>query len=175
MLGPGDRAPEIDLPCVTDDKVGRFRLANVQSELVVVFFYPRDFSFICPTEVTGFNDSLASFASENTTVAGVSVDDVESHRRWAAELGGIHYPLLADAGGKLARAFGAFDEAEGVALRATFVLDRERAIAYALASPMNVGRSVVETLRVVQALRTGRLCPADWKPGSVFGPANRRY
>jgi alkyl hydroperoxide reductase subunit AhpC len=160
MLKPGDRAPEIDLPCALDDRISRFTLRSVRSDFVVVFFYPRDFSFVCPTEVAGFNRSLPDFAREGASIAGISVDDAETHRRWARELGGIRYPLLAD---------------ERAALRATFILDRERRIAYALASPFNVGRSVAETLRVVQALRSGRLCPADWKPGADFGPADRKY
>lgn len=175
MLKPGDRAPEIDLPCALDDRISRFTLRSVRSDFVVVFFYPRDFSFVCPTEVAGFNRSLPDFAREGASIAGISVDDAETHRRWARELGGIRYPLLADERAEAARAFGVYDEGERVALRATFILDRERRIAYALASPFNVGRSVAETLRVVQALRSGRLCPADWKPGADFGPADRKY
>ena len=175
MLRPGDRAPEIDLACVLNDRISRFTLASVRSDLVVVFFYPHDFSFICPTEVTGFNGALASFARENTTVVGASVDNADSHQRWARELGGVRYPLLADEGGKIARAFGVFDESENAAMRATFLINRDRTIAYALASPINIGRSVAETLRVVEALRTGRLCPADWKPGDQLGPGDRKY
>ena len=78
--------------------------------MVLIFFYPRDFSFICPTEVTGFNNALKEFAAEDTAIAGVSIDNVESHLRWARELGGIGYPLLADPDGSLARAYGVFDE-----------------------------------------------------------------
>jgi peroxiredoxin (alkyl hydroperoxide reductase subunit C) len=171
MLKPGDAAPPFDLPCALDDKLGRVSLASFRSEMVVLFFYPRDFSFICPTEVIGFHKALAAFEAENTSIAGISIDDAETHRRWARELGGLGYPLLADAGGKVARAFGILDEAENVALRATFILDRKRVIRYAVASPVNVGRSVGETLRVVRALRSGKLCPADWEPGAATEPA----
>jgi peroxiredoxin 2/4 len=142
---------------------------------VVLFFYPRDFSFICPTEVTGFQKSLEEFQSEECSVVGASVDSVESHIRWAAELGGITYPLLADESASAIRAFGVFDEKEKVALRATFILDQNRVVTYALASPINVGRSVSETLRVVRAIRTGRLCPAQWMPGMKFGPPGQKY
>ena len=110
-------------------------LAKISSELVLIFFYPRDFSFICPTEVTGFNQALKEFAAEETSIVGVSIDDVDSHLRWARELGGIGYPLLADPDGSLARAYGVFDEEEKVALRATFILDRKRKVAYSVVMP----------------------------------------
>jgi len=143
--------------------------------MVVLFFYPRDFSFICPTEVVGFHKAQPAFKQEHTSLVGVSVDDAETHRRWARELGGLSYPLLADADGKLARTFGAFDETEKTAMRATFILDGKRNIVYAVASSINVGRSVSETLRVTRALRSGRLCPADWQPGEDLGPPDLKY
>ncbi|MBV8137386.1 MAG: redoxin domain-containing protein [Deltaproteobacteria bacterium] len=175
MLKPGDAIPLLDLPALVDGRSGRVTLAGISSELVVLFFYPRDFSFICPTEVTGFGKALSLFAAENTAVLGVSVDDVESHRRWAAELGGVTYPLLADQGGEFAKACGVFDEREQVAMRATFLLDKKGTVIFAEACPINVGRSVEETLRIVRAYRSGRLCPADWEPGEGFGPSDRKY
>ena len=175
MLKPGDTIPPLDLPALIDGRSGRVTLAGISSELVVLFFYPRDFSFICPTEVTGFGQGLSLFAAENTAVLGVSIDDVESHRRWAAELGGVTYPLLADQGGAFAKACGVFDEREQVAMRATFLLDKKRTVIFAEACPINVGRSVDETLRIVRAYRSGRLCPADWEPGDGFGPSDRKY
>jgi peroxiredoxin (alkyl hydroperoxide reductase subunit C) len=175
MLKPGDPAPIFDLPCAIGDRIDRISLAKLDSEVVVLFFYPRDFSFICPTEVTGFQTALDDFRKENTALMAASVDDAETHRRWARELGGIGYPLLADEGGKVARAYGVFDEPAGVALRATFVIDRGRTVRFAVACPLNVGRSVSETLRVVRAIRTGQLCPADWTPGVEFGPSDRKY
>jgi peroxiredoxin (alkyl hydroperoxide reductase subunit C) len=175
MLKPGDPAPPFDLPGALDDQLTRLSLASISAEMVVLFFYPRDFSFICPTEVIGFHKAQADFKAEQTSIVGVSIDDAETHRRWARELGGIAYPLLADDGGKLARAFGILDDQENVALRATFILDPKRTILYAVASPSNVGRSVSETLRVVRALRSGKLCPAGWEPGNDFGPTGAKY
>jgi alkyl hydroperoxide reductase subunit AhpC len=171
MLKPGDAAPSWDLPCAFDGRVSRLSLGRIRSDLIVIFFYPRDFSFICPTEVAGFHKAQPAFREQQTSIVGISVDDVETHLRWANELGGINYPLVADAGGKLAAQYGVLDEREQVAIRATFVLDSARSVAYAVASSINVGRSVSETLRVVRALRSGRLCPADWQPGDQFGPA----
>jgi peroxiredoxin 2/4 len=173
MLKPGDTAPEFDLPCTFDGRISRLSLDRIRSEMIVLFFYPRDFSFICPTEVAGFHKAQPAFRQEQTTIVGVGVDDAESHLRWSRELGGISYPLVADEGGELARQYGVLDERQKVAMRATFVLDSHRLVAYAIASAINVGRSVSETLRVVRALRTGRLCPADWQPGEEFGPVDR--
>ncbi|MGH7933196.1 MAG: redoxin domain-containing protein [Candidatus Binataceae bacterium] len=175
MLKPGDTAPPFDLPCAFDDRISHLSLGGIRSELVVLFFYPHDFSFICPTEVMGFHRAQPAFKEEHTSIVGVSVDDTETHRRWARELGGISYPLLADAGGKLAQVWGVFDENEKIALRATFILDADRMVTYALASAINVGRSVSETLRVVRALRAGRPCPADWQPGNEVGPGDVKY
>jgi alkyl hydroperoxide reductase subunit AhpC len=174
MLKPGDVAPGWDLPCAFDGRVSRLRLDRIRSEMVVLFFYPRDFSFICPTEVTGFHKAQPAFRQEQTSIVGIGVDDAESHLRWSQELGGISYPLIADEGGNLARQYGVLDEREKVAMRATFILDAQRIVAYAVASSINIGRSVSETLRVVRALRSGRLCPADWQPGDEFGPADQK-
>jgi peroxiredoxin (alkyl hydroperoxide reductase subunit C) len=175
MLKPGDPAPPFDLECALDGRVARCSLAKIDVEMVLIFFYPRDFSFICPTEVTGFNKALKEFAAEHAAIAGVSIDNVDSHLRWARELGGISYPLLADPDGSVAQAYGVFDDDEKVALRATFILDRKRNVVYASSCPLNIGRSVVETLRIVRALRTGQLCPADWTPGVEFGPTDRDF
>jgi len=150
-------------------------LDHIRSEMVVIFFYPHDFSFICPTEVTGFQKAQPAFRQEQTSIVGVSVDDADSHLRWAHELGGISYPLVADEGGEVARQYGVLDEMEQAALRATFVLDVSRKVAFSAASSMNVGRSVSETLRVVRAVRSGRLCPADWQPGDEFGPIDQKF
>ena len=175
MLKPGDPAPTFDLPCAIDGRIARSSLAKVNSELVLIFFYPRDFSFICPTEVAGFNRALDDFVVEQTYVLAASVDDVDSHLRWANELGGISFPLLADTDGSLARSYGVFDEREKAALRATFILDRKRTVVFSSSCPFNVGRSVSETLRIARALRTGQLCPADWTPGADTGAIERKF
>lgn len=165
MLKPGDKAPPFDLPCAFEGKIGHLALTSVRSDMVVLFFYPRDFSFICPTEVLGFNKAQPAFKAEHTSLVGVSVDDAETHLRWAQELGGLSYPLLADQNGRVAQDYGVYDAGEKTAMRATYVLDADRKVAYSVASSVNVGRSVSETLRVVRAIRCGRLCPADWQPG----------
>lgn len=106
---------------------------------------------------------------------GISGDSVESHIKWAAELGGIDYPLLSDADSEVARTYGVYDAKEKVPIRATFVMRKDRTVVHAIACPLNVGRSVSDTLRVVQAICTGQMCPAEWKPGMEFGPAGRKF
>jgi peroxiredoxin 2/4 len=175
MLGPGDTAPDFELPSALKGRVSTIRLRDLRTDLITVFFYPRDFSFICPTEVTGFNQALASFDAAGCSLLGTSGDSVESHIKWAEELGGIGYPLLSDADGKVARAYGIYDEKEKVPIRATFVIGKDRVIVHAVACPLNVGRSVTDTLRVVQAIGTGRMCPAEWKPGMELGPSDRKF
>jgi peroxiredoxin (alkyl hydroperoxide reductase subunit C) len=140
---------------------------------VVLFFYPADFTFVCPTEIRGFHARRAEFARADCQILAVSVDDIESHRAWATELG-VGYPLLSDPARVAARAYEVLNEAEDRAFRATFVVGPEGRVGYFVVSPMNVGRSVEETLRVVQALQTGRLCPADWQAGDpTLDPALR--
>jgi peroxiredoxin 2/4 len=174
-LRVGDRAPEFRVPGVFNDTVGDYTLSAHRDKWLVLFFYPADFTFICPTEVVGFSKLTGEFAGENAAVLGVSVDDVDSHRAWAKELGGLAYPLLSDPDRALSRSFGVLDEKENVALRATFIINPSAVISYQVVSHVNVGRSVEETLRVLKALRTDRLCPSDWRPGEPTGDLGLKY
>lgn len=175
VLRVGDRAPEFSLQGSLGNSVSVYTLAAYRGRWLVLFFYPADFTFICPTEVVGFSKLADEFGRENAAILGVSVDDVESHRAWAAELGGIVYPLLSDVDRAVSRAFGVLDEKENVALRATFIINPTAVISYQVVSHANVGRSVEETLRVLKALRTERLCPSDWKPGAPTGDLALKY
>ena len=175
MLDLNAAAPAFALEGVSDGKPGRFALADFRGRWLVLFFYPADFTFVCPTEVVGFHRRLADFTRLGAAVVGLSVDDVASHTSWAAELGGIAYPLLADPERETSRAYGVLDEGEGRAYRATMIVSPDGKIAYQVVSPMNVGRSVDETLRVLEALQSGRLCPADWKPGQATLDPSLRY
>lgn len=175
VLRVGDRAPEFRLNGIVGDAVGDYTLAACKGRWLVLFFYPADFTFICPTEVVGFSTLAQEFTKENAAILGVSVDDIESHRAWAKELGGLAYPLLSDVDRSLSRACGVLDEKENVALRATFIINPTAIISYQVVSHVNVGRSVEETLRVLRALRTERLCPSDWKPGAPTGDLGLKY
>lgn len=140
-------------------------LAGLRGRWVVVFFYPADFSFVCPTEVRGFAAAYADFVAEEAEVVGVSPDAVEVHRAWSSELGGLPYPLCTDAGNAAALAWGATADSAERPERATYIVDPEGMLLFVMRVSRNVGRGVAETLRVLRALRTGRLCPVDWSPG----------
>jgi peroxiredoxin (alkyl hydroperoxide reductase subunit C) len=171
----GDTAPDFKLRGILQGQVADYSLAAYRGKWLVLFFYPADFTFICPTEVTGFSKMTKEFAAEDAAILGASVDSIESHRAWAEELGGLEFPLLSDENKTLSRAYGVLDEKEGVSLRATFIINPAGAISYQVVSHVNVGRSVEETLRVLKALRTERLCPSDWKPGDPTGDLGLKY
>ncbi len=171
----GDSAPEFYAKGILDSKIADYSLSAYRGKWLVLFFYPADFTFICPTEVTGFSKLAKEFAAEGAAILGASVDAIDSHRSWAIELGGVEYPLLSDQSKSMSRAYGVLDEKEGVSLRATFIINPAGVICYQVVSHVNVGRSVEETLRVLKALRTERLCPSDWKPGEPTGDLGLKY
>jgi alkyl hydroperoxide reductase subunit AhpC len=175
MLQIGEKAPDFILKGVLAGTIADYSLHWLKGKWVVLFFYPADFTFICPTEVTGFGKMAAQFHAEKAEVLGVSVDPPESHIRWAEELGGVNCPLLSDVERKVSRAYGVLDETENVSLRATFIINPAGQIVYVVVSHTNVGRSVEETLRVLKALRTERLCPSDWNPGEPTGDLGLKY
>jgi peroxiredoxin (alkyl hydroperoxide reductase subunit C) len=175
VLRLNTEAPSFSLEGVQAGRVRRVSLAEFRRRWVILFFYPADFTFVCPTEVRTFQQRLPDVAAMGAVVLAVSPDDVATHEQWARELGGVDFPLLSDPGREVCRAYEVLDEGEGRPYRATFVITPEGRIAWLTVSPMNVGRSVEETLRVVQALQTGRLCPADWHPGDATGAPELRY
>jgi alkyl hydroperoxide reductase subunit AhpC len=133
---------------------------------LVLAFYPRDFTQVCPTEVRELSKRAPELAALGAAVVAVSVDDLDTHRRWIAEqLGPLAVPLAADPTKENARAWGVLLEDEGVAARATFVVDPAGVVRHAAFYDLAVGRSVSETLRVIEALRTGAPSPAEWRPG----------
>lgn len=170
MIPVGGEAPDFSLPGVLDGRVREFRLRDLRGRWVVLFFYPADFSFVCPTEVKGFHDRHEAFRREEAEVWGVSVDPPRLHQEWVRELGGIAYPLLSDEDRTVARRYDVLDPETDRCRRATYILSPGRRVEYAVQSAANVGRSVTETLRVLTALRTGRQCPADWQPGAPTEP-----
>jgi alkyl hydroperoxide reductase subunit AhpC len=173
MARIGEQAPDFSLKGIRQGRISDYSLPK--GRWLVLFFYPADFTFICPTEVTGFSKMAREFGSEDAEIFGISVDSLDSHRKWAEELGGLSYPLLSDAEKKVSRAYGVLDEEAGVALRATFIINPAGDLTYVVMSHTNVGRSVEETLRVLKALRTERLCPSDWQPGEPTGDLDLKY
>lgn len=146
-------------------------LADYAGKWLVLFFYPLDFTFVCPTEITALSDRYEEFASLGTDILGVSTDSVYSHRAWINTpranngLGNLNYPLASDATQVVSADYGVLIPEEGIALRGLFIIDPNGILQYAVINNLNIGRSVDETLRVLEALQTGGLCPANWKPG----------
>ena len=163
----GQPAPQFTAQAVIDG--GEFKdisLSDYKGKWVVLFFYPLDFTFVCPTELTQFRDSVAEFKKLDAEIIGVSVDSVHSHKRWLKdELGDLGYPLIGDLTKRMARDYGVLLEDAGIATRGTFIIDPEGNLQYAGIHNLNVGRDAGEILRVVNGLKTGELCAAGWKPG----------
>ena len=170
MLSLDEAAPPFALEGVAGGKVGRWSLDDLRQGWTVLFFYPADFTFVCPTEMHGFQARLREFRDQGCEVVAIGVDDIASHQAWAQELGGIDFPLLSDPAREVCRAWGVLSKGDDRPFRATFILAPGGRVAHLTVTPQNVGRSVEETLRVLAALQTGRLCPADWKPGQPTSP-----
>jgi len=172
----GRKAPEFALEGVLNGKFHTYRLTDYKGKWVVLFFYPLDFTFVCPTEILAFSDRLAEFKTLGAEVLGASVDSKYSHLAWtekSREEGGIKglaYPLLEDLGKDLAEEYNVLAENGKTALRGLFIIDPEGVVQHATINSNSVGRSVDETLRVLQAFQYvsehGEVCPADWKPGA---------
>ncbi len=169
----GQTAPDFNMPSTKNiEKLNEnVELNDYRGRWVVLLFYPLDFTFVCPTELTSFSDRYDDFEGIGAAVIGVSTDSVHSHRAWLKtprDKGGVEelrYPLASDITKSVARDYGVLIEDKGVALRGLFVIDPEGTLRYAVIHDLNVGRSADETLRVIQALQTGGLCQADWRPG----------
>jgi peroxiredoxin 2/4 len=162
----GKQAPNFSLEGYRDGQFGNFDLQDYKGKWLVIFFYPLDFTFICPTEIKEFSRRAEEFKNLDCEIVGVSIDSKHSHKKWIeTDLGGLAFPLLADQKREMVTAYGCFKEDEGVALRATYIVDPKGMIRHVTISDNDVGRSVEETLRVVKALQTGKLCPVEWKDG----------
>ncbi len=142
-------------------------LASLRGRWVVLFFYPRDFTFICPTEIQEFSRLHPQFTQERAVVLGASTDSYFSHKAWYEadpRLRDVAYPVLADTSHRLSADYGVLTD-DGSALRGTFIIDPDGVVRHVLVNDLDVGRNVEETLRTLRALRTGELCPASWNPG----------
>jgi alkyl hydroperoxide reductase subunit AhpC len=143
-----------------------FDLAGYRGSWVVLAFYPADFTTVCPTELLELSRRAKEFAALNAEVVGISTDSKHSHKAWISmDLGELSFPLVADPRKEISRAYGALLEQEGVAARATFLVDPAGVVQYASFHPPSVGRSVSEILRVLEGLQTGEYVPAEWSRG----------
>jgi peroxiredoxin (alkyl hydroperoxide reductase subunit C) len=169
----GKPAPDFDIPSTRNiEKLNEpVKLSDYKGKWVVLLFYPLDFTFVCPTELTTFSDRYDDFEGINAEVIGVSTDSVYSHRAWLQTprdkggVEGLRFPLAADITKQMSRNYDVLIEDRGIALRGLFVIDPEGILRYKVVHDLNIGRSAEETLRVIQALQTGGLCQAEWRPG----------
>jgi len=172
MLTVGDEFPSYKLQAVTGrDKGKEFETITHDShpgKWRVVFFWPMDFTFICPTEIAEFGKREGDFADRDAQVLGASTDTHFVHLAWRKnhpDLAKLPFPMLADTKRELATELGILHKQDGVALRATFIVDPQNVIRWASVNDLSVGRNVDEVLRVLDALQTDELCPCNWKQG----------
>jgi peroxiredoxin (alkyl hydroperoxide reductase subunit C) len=172
MLTVGDTLPPFELTSVVSLEHGKeftpIRHDTYQGKWQVVFFWPMDFTFVCPTEIAAFGERARDFAARDAQILGVSTDTHYVHLAWRQHhpaLKDLPFPMLADTKRELSQAMGILHKTEGVPLRATFLVDPEGVIRWVTVNDLDVGRSIDETLRVLDALRTGELTPCNWKPG----------
>jgi peroxiredoxin (alkyl hydroperoxide reductase subunit C) len=174
MLTVGDRIPAFKLKAAVAREPGK-EFATVTHESypgkwLVVFFWPKDFTFVCPTEIAEFGRKDPAFKQRNAQVLGASTDNEYVHLAWREHdksLRDLPFPMLADLKRELSSDFGILDKEEGVALRATFIVSPEGVIQWASVNNLDTGRNVDEVLRVLDALQTGELTPCGWQPGQA--------
>lgn len=171
-------APDFTAKAVVNGQiVNEYKLSSTRGKYTILFFYPLDFTFVCPTEIIAFSDRIAEFEKRNCQVVGVSVDSQYSHLAWIETprakggLGELKYPLVADLTKKISTDYGVLLEGAGVALRGLFLIDTTGVIRHITINDLPLGRSVDEAIRVLDALqffeKNGEVCPADWKPGAL--------
>ncbi|WJX84886.1 thioredoxin-dependent peroxiredoxin [Trifolium repens] len=173
----GNIAPDFEAEAVFDQEFIKVKLSEyIGKKYVILFFYPLDFTFVCPTEITAFSDRHAEFEELNTEILGVSVDSVFSHLAWvqtdrkSGGLGDLNYPLVSDITKSISESYGVLIPDQGIALRGLFIIDKEGVIQHSTINNLGIGRSVDETKRTLQALQyvqenPDEVCPAGWKPG----------
>lgn len=173
----GSEAPDWLATAVFDQEFVEVSLSQYKGKYVVIFFYPLDFTFVCPTEITAFSDKHAEFEKLNAEVLGISVDSQFTHLAWIQTdrkeggVGDLKFPLVSDLKKEISKKYGVLTE-DGVALRGLFIIDKEGLIQHATTNNLSFGRSVEETLRTLQAVQyvqenPDEVCPAGWKPGDV--------
>ena len=175
MIQVGQPAPDFTLEGVRDGEFVSVTLSEQLGSWVVLFFYPLDFTFVCPTEIRGFAQRRDEFEALGTKVFAASVDSKYSHLAWCEhDLGALGFPLLSDLTRDVARSYGVLLPDEGHTLRGTFIIDPDGILRWMVVSDNSVGRSVTETVRALKALQTGNLCPVEWEPGESFVGATKK-
>lgn len=179
----GRNAPDFKATAVVNGDFKQISLSDYRGKYVVLFFYPLDFTFVCPTEMHAFNEKLENFKKLNTEVLGVSVDSEHSHYAWLhtkkedGGIEGVRYPIISDINKTIARDYDALVPDAGVAFRATFLIDKAGKVRQQTVNDLPLGRNIDEMLRLVEALQFheehGEVCPANWKKGDKTMKANQ--
>ena len=175
MLTVGDKLPEFALTATVDREAPSTAFAEItdqshQGKWLVIFAWPKDFTFICPTEIAAFGKLNDEFADRDTQILGLSTDSEFVHFAWRnqhPDLADLPFPMLADVKREFSEALGILDREEGVCLRATYIVDPEGTIQHVSVNGLDVGRNPEETLRILDALQTDELCPCNWQKGEA--------
>ncbi len=162
---PGQPAPQFKMEGYFKGKMAHYSLEDYKGKWVVLFFYPLDFTFVCPTELIELNKRIQDFEALGAQVLGVSVDSVYSHQAWAREIGDFDYPLLSDMTKSVSFDYNVLKEDAGLAFRGTFIIDPEGVLRSYTVNDLPVGRNIDEIFRLVEAFKTGELCPVGWNKG----------
>ncbi len=170
----GSELPDFEVEAYRDEKIEKIKLSDYKGKWLILFFYPADFTFVCPTELEEMADNYEAFKKEDAEVVSVSTDTVFVHKAWhdtSDAIKKIKYPMAADPTGNLSRTLGVYIEKEGVALRGSFIINPEGKIVLAEVNDNSIGRNAKELLRKLQAAKfvaehDGQVCPASWTPGS---------
>ncbi|AWV89950.1 peroxiredoxin [Bradymonas sediminis] len=166
----GQKAPEFTTSALVGRDITEISLSDYSGKWVVLFFYPMDFTFVCPTELVDFNNHIDEFEDRDAVLLGGSTDTAYSHLGWVKsheDLGDLKYPLFADVSKQMALDYGILHPEDAVALRGTFIIDPEGNLRWVNVNDLNVGRSVQETLRVLDALQTDELCACGREVGGA--------
>jgi len=160
----GTPAPKFKMDGYYKGQTKEYKLDDFKGKWVVLFFYPLDFTFVCPTEILEVSKRHAEFEKENCQDIGISVDSIYSHEAWLKELGALNFPLLSDITKHVSWDYNVLLEDKGISLRGSFIIDPEGVLKSIIINDLNVGRNVDELLRLVKANKTGELCPVNWTP-----------
>ena len=162
----GSQAPAFQMEGYYKGEKKNYSLSDYKGKWVLLFFYPLDFTFVCPTELVELNKQNEEFEKANTQILGVSVDSVYSHEAWLKkDLGELNYPLLSDITKKVSSDYEVLIEDKGISLRGAFIIDPNGVLKSYTVNDVSIGRNIDELLRLVKAFQTGDLCPVSWKPG----------
>jgi len=160
----GHKVPDFNLEAYHKGDFTKVSLGDYQGKWKLLFFYPLDFTFVCPTEIIELSKRHKEFEEANTQVLLASIDSVHSHKAWCKEIGDLEYPMISDLNKELSMQYNVLHD-DGMSLRGAFVIDPDNVLQASIVHNLNVGRNVDELLRVIKAFQTGELCPINWNKG----------